>query len=49
MVCAQQFQGVFSSNLGLHCAPVQLEVTQFLHCASHRRWYEAQTHYKTQI
>lgn len=49
MVCAQQFKGVFSSNLGSHCAPVQLEVTRLFHCASQRRRYEALTHYKIKI
>lgn len=49
MMCAQQFKGVFSSNLGLHCAPVQTEVTPLFHCATQRRRYEAQTHYKIQI
>lgn len=44
MMCVQQFQGVFSSNLDLHCAPVQLEVTQLLYCVTRRRRYEAQTH-----
>lgn len=48
-MCAQQFQGVFSSNLGLHCAPVQLEVTQLFYCATQRCRYEPQTHYKMQI
>lgn len=49
MVCAQQFKGVFSSNLGSHCAPVQSEVMHLFYCTAQRRRYEAQTHYKIQI